>query len=173
MVLHHLMNYLRIHKYNNMKIIKVNKDDRIFKEILLIYKDWIGSSSYGFDLKKEKEKYINSFKEDKLPNLYALIINDTLIGMYEINEKDHIDDYPYTPYLANVFIKEEYRGKGYSKDLIEHSIKSCKLLNYKKMYLHTRHKNLYERYGYKFLKEVETPYGSKRIYELDLKSTSK
>ena len=151
-----------------MKIIKVNKDDRIFREILLIYKDWIGPSSYGFDLKVEEEKYLKSFNEDKLPNLYAMIINDTLIGMYELNEKDHMDELSYTPYLANVFIKEEYRGLGYSKELIEHSIKTCKLLNYKKLYLHTRHKNLYEKYGFKFLEEVETKYGKKRIYVLDI-----
>ncbi len=156
-----------------MKIIKVNKDDRIFREIFIIYKNWIGPSPYGFNEQEELEKYLKSFTEDKLPNLYALIINDTLIGMYELNEKDHIEDKKYTPYLANVFIKEEYRGRGYSKELIEHSIKTAKLLKYIKLYLHTRHKNLYEKYGFKYLEEVKTQYGQKRIYELDLKSTSK
>jgi GNAT superfamily N-acetyltransferase len=156
-----------------MKIIKINKDDRYFREIFIIYKNWISKSSYGFDEKTELEKYLKSFNEDKLPNIYALIINDTLIGMYELNEKDHMDNLPYKPYLANVFIKEEYRGRGYSKMLVEHSIKTCEALNYKKLYLHTHHKNLYERYGFKYLEDVETQYGTKSIYVIDLKSTSK
>ena len=155
-----------------MNIIKIDHDNRYFREIFKIYKNWLIESKYEFDEKKALEEYLNSFNEDKLPNIYALIINDTLIGMYELSAKDFIDECNYTPYLSRVFVKEEYRNLGYGAMLIEHSIKTAKSLNFKKLYLHTHHKNLYEKYGFKFLKEVKTKYGSKRIYELDLKSAN-
>jgi GNAT superfamily N-acetyltransferase len=155
-----------------MNIIKIDHDNRYFREIYIIYKKWLKESSYEINEKEFLNEYLNSFNEDTLPNIYALIINDTLIGMYELSAKDFIDEEKYTPYLSRVFVKEQYRGLGYGKELIEHSITTAKSLNYKKLYLHTHHKNLYEKYGFKFLKEVKTKYGSKKIYELDLKSTN-
>ena len=156
-----------------MKIIKIDHDNRYFREIFKIYKNWLIESKYEFDEKKSLEEYMNSFNEDTLPNIYALIINDTLIGMYELSAKDYIEDKPYTPYLSRVYVKEEYRNKGYGTMLIEHSINTAKGLNFKKLYLHTHHTNLYEKYGFKYLEDVKTPYGIKKIYELKIKSTSK
>lgn len=155
-----------------MNIIKIDHDNRYFREIYIIYKNWLKESSYEINEKEYLNEYLNSFNEDTLPNIYAMIINDTLIGMYELSVKDFIDEEKYTPYLSRVYVKEQYRGLGYGKELINHSISTAKSLNYKKLYLHTHHNNLYEKYGFKFLKEVKTKYGSKRIYELDLKSTN-
>ena len=155
-----------------MNIIKIDHDNRYFREIFIIYKNWLKDSSYEIDEKEYLNEYLNSFNEDKLPNIYAMIINDTLIGMYELSAKDFVEEEKYTPYLARVYVKEQYRGLGYGKELINHSINTAKSLDYKKLYLHTHHNNLYEKYGFKFLKEVKTKYGSKRIYELDLKSTN-
>ena len=114
----------------------------------------------------------NMFKDtldkDELPFIYALIINDTLIGTYQINQKDDIDEKEYEPYLANVFSKEQYRNRGFSRVLIEDSIKKTKELGYKNLYLHSRLENYYEKFGFKFLEEVETKYGKKRIFEKDV-----
>ena len=156
-----------------MNIIKIDHDNRYFREIYIIYKNWLKESSYEIDEKAFLNEYLTSFSEDKLPNIYALIINDTLIGMYELSTKDFIDNEKYTPYLSRVFIKEEYRNKGYGAMLIEHAISTAKSLEFKKLYLHSHHENLYEKFGFKFLKEVETKYGKKRVYELNLKSTNK
>jgi predicted acetyltransferase len=150
-----------------MEIIKITKKNRYYQEIINIYYNWW--------LKSKKLSLIdidNMFKDildnNELPFIYALIINDTLIGTYQINQKDDIDEKEYEPYLANVFIKEQYRNRGFSRVLIEDSIKKTKELGYKTLYLHSRLENYYEKFGFKFLEEVETKYGKKRIFEKDV-----
>lgn len=89
--------------------------------------------------------------------------------MYELNEKDNIDEQNYTPYLANVFIKESYRNNNYSKLLIEDAIKRVEKMGYNKLYLHTKLENFYEKYNFQYLEEVKTKYGPKRIFVLHIK----
>jgi len=146
----------------------INTENRYYREIINIYYNWWGkkqNKTYS-DIDKF---YKSTLSLNSLPKIYALIINDTLIGMYELNEKDNIDNEPFTPYLANVYIKEEYRKQNYSTLLIEDAKEKTSKLGYQTLYLHTHHENYYEKYGFKFLKEVKTPLGNKRIYEYPLK----
>lgn len=146
-----------------MKIINIKEEDKYFKEIINIYYEWFGKDNYTF------EEFYNKYKEvlssEKIPSLYALIINDTLIGMYELNEKDGIDSKKYTPYLASVFIKENYRKNNYSELLINDVIKRASSYGYKKLYLHSRIENYYEKFGFNLIEEVKINNQIKRIYE--------
>lgn len=152
-----------------MQVKQINSKNRYYEEIINIYYNWWGKEK-NKTLKDINDIYSDTLEKESLPNLYALIINDTLIGTYELNEKDGIDNEKYTPYLANVYIKEQYRHQNYSKLLIEDAKKRAKSLNYDTLYLHSRIENYYEKYNFKFLKEVKTPLGQKRIYKYNLKS---
>lgn len=150
-----------------MKIITVTKENRFFDEFIKYCYHWWGEEkqkSYA-EIKKE---YLNNLT-NALPKIRIMIINDTLIGFYELNEKDNIETEDYTPYLANVYIREEYRKQGYSTILINDAINYSKELGYKDLYLHSRIKNYYEKYGFKFLKEVKTELGNKRIFKYESK----
>ena len=144
-----------------MKIITITKENRYFKEYVNLCYKWFGAQK-NLSIEDIKAKY--SFN-DKLPIIRVLIINDTLIGFYEINENDSIPNEDFTPYLANVYVREEYRKQGFSTILINDSIKFTKELGYKTLYLHSRIENYYEKYGFKFIKETKTNYGNKRIFE--------
>jgi N-acetylglutamate synthase-like GNAT family acetyltransferase len=91
--------------------------------------------------------------------------------MYQIVMDDDIDIRPdYYPWLAAVYVGEEYRGNGICKVMMEDAVNKYKKLGIKRIYLHTRHENLYERYGWIFLEEVTTFEGKiKRIYYFDIK----
>lgn len=151
-----------------MQIKQVNNDNRYYREILNIYYSWWGSIK-----KKTHEEIESIYKEalttDTFPKIYALIINDTLIGTYTLDEKDDIENEPYTPYLSNVYVKEKYRHQGYGTLLIEDAKNKTLHLGYKKLYLHSHLENYYEKYGFQFIKEVDTPYGKKKIFECPLK----
>lgn len=153
-----------------MKLSTITRENRYFHEIMLLYKNWWGEE-FNLSLKEIKEKYKETLKTDSFPIIRALIQNDTLIGMYEINKNDNLTNIEYEPFLANVYIKEEYRKQKYSKYLIEDAINYIKKRNIQKLYLHTRLKKFYESYGFTFLKEVNSPYGKKRIYVYDINST--
>ena len=146
-----------------MEIITIQRKNRYFNEFVNHCYNWFG---------EEKHQSIEDIRRpynfvDKLPKIRVLTINDTLIGFYEINEKDGIDTEDYTPYLAGVYVREEYRKKGYGTILINDAIKYAKELGYKDLYLHSRIKNYYEKYDFKFIKEVKTPLGNKRIFKYE------
>ena len=153
-----------------MKIVTITKENRYFKEIILHYYRWWGEE-LSRSLEEIKATYKKSLEEETFPTLRALIINDTLIGMYEIDTKNNIEEYSYGPYLANVYIKEEYRGLGYSKYLILDAISRARKYKIKTLYLHSRLSNFYEPYGFLFIKEVQTKYGKKRIFAKQIDST--
>lgn len=102
------------------------------------------------------------------PITIILLLNNKLIGFYQILEHDN-DQSSYTPWIANVYIKEKYRGLGYGRKLIESIPKFMENLHIKTIYLHTRHINLYEKFG--FIKQQELDLGDniKRfIYKMDI-----
>ena len=144
-----------------MQLITINKENRYFLEFVNLTYHW-GKRFDTYEI--FKKKYQDSI-DDKLPKIRALIINDTVIGFYEINEKDGIDDEEYTPYLANVYVKEEYRKRGYSTILINDSIKYAKQLGYEDLYLHSKQKNYYEKYGFEFIGIIKTKHGEKRLFK--------
>jgi len=146
-----------------MKIITITKNDRYFEEFCNLTYHWGDRFDSYPDFKKHYLETLN----DELPKLRALIINDTVIGLYEINAKDGIDDEEYTPYLANVFVREEYRHQGFGTILIKDSIKYTKELGYETLYLHSRHENYYEKYGFQLIDVVKTEHGNKRIFKYE------
>ena len=108
-----------------MEIKKITINSRYHDEAVNIFYNW-----WGKDIKKiSLDNIVKSYKDkenEKLPVIYGIIINDTLIGLYEINEKDDIDGEIYTPYLANVYVKPSYRGQGFGKILILDSLKKLR-----------------------------------------------
>lgn len=154
-----------------MAIIQINNNNRYFQEIINIYYQWWGNIK-KLSYEEILSRYTNTLNTQTLPKLYALIINDTLIGTYSLEEKDDIDNESYTPYLANVYIKEKYRHQGYSKLLIQDAKNKSISLGYDTLFLHSHHLNYYEKYSFTFIKEVSTKYGNKRIYSCSLKKKS-
>ena len=111
---------------------------------------------------------INNYIEKPVEPMYTIILldNDKLIGFYQIVEHDN-DQTHYTPWIANVYIKEEYRHQGYGKILIKSIPDYLKKLNISPIYLHTRHKNLYEKFNWQLLSPLYLSDGIKRnIYIL-------
>lgn len=142
-----------------------NNNNRYFKEVINIYYKWWGSKK-----NTSYEKILSTYSNfSSLPHIYALIINDTLIGTYCLSPKDDIDNEDYTPYLANLYIKEKYRNQGYSKILINDAKIKAQALGYDTLYLHSHLNNYYEKYSFTYLKEINTKYGPKRIYKTKLK----
>ena len=96
---------------------------------------------------------INGINNKTYPITIILLKDNELIGFYQILKHDN-DATSYTPWLANVFIKEEYRNQGYGRFLINTIPTYMDKLNIKTLYLHTRHQNLYEKFGWQILKPL-------------------
>ena len=117
-------------------------------------------------------KTIGNIKYGIINNTYPITIillkDNELIGFYQIVEHDN-DNTSYTPWIANVYVLEEYRGLGYGRVLIESIPYFMKKLNIKTIYLHTRHINLYEKFGFERIQELVLGDNIKRfIYKMDI-----
>lgn len=115
---------------------------------------------------------IDNIKNGIINNTYPITIillkDNELIGFYQIVEHDN-DNTSYTPWIANVYVLEEYRGLGYGRVLIESIPDFMKELNIKTIYLHTRHINLYEKFGFEKYQELVLEDNIKRfIYKMDI-----
>jgi predicted N-acetyltransferase YhbS len=80
--------------------------------------------------------------------IFVAFENNNIIGHCSFNKTDTIPDVEYTPYIQSVFVNEQFRGKRISEILIQYAINYAKTLGYKKVYIVSEHKNLYEKYGF-------------------------
>jgi GNAT superfamily N-acetyltransferase len=78
-------------------------------------------------------------------------------GAQQVGFARLVTDYATFGYLADVFIDEEYRGRGLSKTLMEFIFSIDELQVFRRMVLVTRDAHtLYDRYGFKPLKTPDT-----------------
>ena len=153
-----------------MEKIEVKKVINPSKEILDITSkwmfDWWGRKKhYDYDAVYYYMKY--SFNDKKLPQTYALFLNNKIIGMYQITYNDLFIRPDIYPWIANLYIDKKYRNKGYGKILIN-SIKemTANNTNFKEIFLYTHHVNLYEKFGWKFVSSTEIK--GENLYKFDL-----
>ncbi len=145
-----------------MQISKVDIDSKYYQEILEIFYNWWGKKK-GLTLSDIDKIYRHS-QDNFKPVIYGLIIRDELVGVIELNERDGIIDKDYQPYIANVFVKEEYRGLGYSRILINDIVEVVKEMGFKDVYLHSKHENYYEKFGFQYIGLGMSKHGPKRIF---------
>lgn len=150
----------------------IDIDDNTLNIITTWMYNWWGKrDGYSFDGVKCFMKH--SLLKDRLPITYGLFLNNTIIGMFQITYEDLSVRPDIYPWLANVYIDEKYREKGYSKILLE-SIKDIvsKTTDFSTLFLYTKHVGLYEKFGWEFVSEIDTYIEESRIerlYKLNLK----
>ena len=135
-----------------------------------MYNWWGKKDGYSFDAVKCFMEH--SLQKDRLPQTYGLFLNDIIIGMFQLTYEDLTVRQVIYPWLANVYIDENYRGKGYGRKILESVQEIAKSnLNFKEIYLYTRHKDLYEKFGWKYVCKIDTFNEESRIeslYKMDL-----
>ncbi len=99
----------------------------------------------------------NSLRETGFPQSYGMFLDDKIIGFFQLTMSDLFVRPDLYPWLANVYVHEDYRGYGYGK-LLLNSISS--IINteqdVREIYLYTTHEGLYERFGWEFVEKTDT-----------------
>lgn len=142
------------------------KPEYIEEFILLCHKEW--GNPWNND--EYEEKLQNKFKKtlnrlDKYPTL-ILLEDNKLIGFISLLESDCNERKNLTPWYATLYIKKEYRGKGFSKKLNDAIISEAKKRGYNKLYLKTNLINFYEKKGFIYLEKISN---GESIYYKNLK----
>ena len=149
-----------------MGIIDIKDDDKYLEEyIKLCCLEWGSSKST-----EQMEQYIMEKKKkiltgDKVLKVLGLIKNNNLIGFISLFKYDGDERRDLTPWYATMYIKKEYRGKGYSKILNNAILKEADKLGYKKVYLKTNLINYYEKFGAQYIEKMSN---GDQLYYYDL-----
>ena len=145
-----------------MKIINL-KEENIYLE------DYVKLCSLEWESPKSddevKEKVSSILSGDKVISVLGLVDDDTLIGFISLFKYDGDERRDLSPWYATMYVKSEFRGKGYSKLLNDAIIEEARNLGYSKIYLKTDLVNYYEKFGAKYLEDLEC---GEKLYYIEL-----
>lgn len=147
-----------------MKIINITNNTKYLKKyIALCYLEW-----------SEKEKELTEYIDYKLRKLkienniiliLGLVDHNKLVGFISLLKKDGDCEVNLTPWYATMYVKKEYRGRGYSRILNDALLEKSKRLGYTKVYLKSNLINYYEKFGAIYIKKLEN---GESLYYIDL-----
>lgn len=149
-----------------VKIYNIKEKTEFLREVaILTQKEWgkkINSKKeFEEKINKKIKKIINNF-DNPLYCKLLLLDNNNLIGFISIFPTDGEERKDLSPWYATMYVKEIYRGKGYSKILHNAIIEEAKKRGFKKLYLKTDLINYYEKFGATFLDTLNN--GEKLYY---------
>lgn len=133
----------------------------------LTQKEWGKYSSieeFNEKLEKKKQKIISLLDEHSYCKL-ILLDNDRLIGFISIFPTDGEERCDLTPWYATMYVKEEFRGKGYSRILNDAILKEARNRGFNKIYLKTDLVNYYEKFGAKYIEDLAC---GEKLYYIEL-----
>ena len=146
-------------------------EDTLNKITTWMYNWWGLECGYSFDGMKCFMEH--SLQKDKLPQTYGLFLDGNIIGMFQFTYEDLGVRPDIYPWLANLYVDEEYRNKGIARILLEKAKEIAKLsINFDEIYLYTEHIGLYEKFNWQYVSELDTYIKNPRIqrlYKLTLK----
>lgn len=138
-----------------MKIISIKENDTFLTEYIELCNCEWGRSRVKEQLNDYiKEKKVKILTGDKVISVLGLIDNDKMLGFISLFKYDGYERRDLSPWYATMYLKKEYRGLGYSKLLNDAILKEAYKLGYNRVYLKSNLVNYYEKFGAKFLGEL-------------------
>ncbi len=147
------------------------EDDGYIPVIVKWMHSWWGEKE-GYTEEAISEYYRHSLNNDRYPHTYGLFLSNELIGTFQITMSDLFVRPDLYPWLANVYIAEEFRGRGFGTFLlgnISSIIREDPFIA--EVYLYTTHEGLYERFGWELYEKTDThlPERIQNIYRLKVR----
>lgn len=153
----------------NIRIAKDSNDFAEAKKIILEYAGWLGIDlcfqNFDYEINNLQEMY----SEPTGALILITLINKT-IGVAGIRKFEDNDCE-----LKRMYVKDEYRGLGIGRQILEYAIELAKKMNYDKIKLDTHESmqaaiKLYMGYGFREIPQYRyNPIEEVRFFELDLK----
>ena len=131
---------------------------------LIDCKWWAGKILAKFIIEGELEKMCKAN-----PKVFVLVDGDEVVSFCTYVHQDEIDAPDMFPWIGFVYTFEKYRSNHYFGKLLNHIISLAKQEKYQKIYVSTNENGLYEKYGFKYYKNMLDITGNdSRIYYLEI-----
>ena len=138
-----------------LKIYNIKDKTEFLREVAtLTQKEWGRKTNSKKEFEEKVDKKIDKIVHKFDNPLYCKLIllkGDILVGFISIFPTDGEEKKDLSPWYATMYVKEEFRRKGYSKLLNTGILQEAKKRGFKKLYLKTNLVNYYEKFGAKFL----------------------
>ena len=142
------------------KITEIDEDN-LNRMTEWMYEWWGKEETLTFEQVKSFVKH--SMQEDRLPQTYGAFIKKNI----DLTARPDI-----YPWLANVYVDTQHRNKGICRKLLESVKENAKgNVNFNELWLYTKHIDLYEKFGWKYIKDIQTynrEQEIQRLYKLEL-----
>ena len=152
-----------------LKIYNIKDKQEYLKEVAILTQNEWGKSNltkqeYEVKINKKIEK-INKGFDNKYYCKLILLKEDELIGFISIFPTDGDERKDLTPWYATMYVKDKFRGKGYSKILNKAILEEAKKRKIKRLYLKTDLENYYEKFGAIYMEKLSN---GEKLYYIDL-----
>ena len=143
------------------------KQEYLQEVAILTEKEW-GKYSSKEEFNKKVENKILKIKSNFNNIKYCKLIlldDKVLVGFISIFPSDGEERKDLSPWYATMFVKKEFRNKGYSKILNNAILSEAKIRGFKKVYLKTDLVNYYEKFGAKYMQDLSN---GEKLYYINL-----
>ena len=152
-----------------LKIYNIKDKQEYLREVAMLTQlEWgknnLSKEEFENKIDKKIEKIKNSFEKKDYCKL-ILLDDNKLVGFISIFPTDGEERKDLSPWYATMYVKKEFRGKGYSKILNSAILEEAKKRKIKRLYLKTELNNYYEKFGAKF---IEVLSNGEKLYYLDV-----
>ena len=152
-----------------LKVYNIKDKQKYIEEVaILTQKEWGKQNLTEEEFKLKIKKKIDKIKLNMDNPYYCKLIlldNNILIGFISIFPKDGEERQDLSPWYATMYVKKEYRGKGYSRILNDAILAEAKKRNIKKLFLKTDLENYYEKFGARYLEKLNN---GEKLYYIDI-----
>ncbi|MDE6591953.1 MAG: GNAT family N-acetyltransferase [Oscillospiraceae bacterium] len=148
-----------------MEIKKVDKSTDLADELIRFVENFSWE-----DVKQHMLEMLRAWAFTDWETPFAAIVNSKIVGMVTIMKTDYYLLPEIYPWVSSVFVTEDYRGHRISEKLIDFANKYAKENGFDRTYIPSVHTGLYEKYGYRYLKDiVNYGNGKDRLYVKEIK----
>ena len=121
------------------------------------------------EVKEHTIRVIKNWEFEEWETPFVAMAGTCIVGMVTVMKTDYYPLPEIYPWVSTLFVTEEYRGRRISERLIAFANSYAKDLGFEKTYIPSEHIGLYEKYGYRYIKDiVNYGGGTDRLYAKDL-----
>ena len=86
--------------------------------------------------------------------VFAAVDGERVVGMVTLLKTDYYPLPEVYPWISTLFVTEAYRGQRISQKMVAHAGAYAKELGFAQTYIPSTHTGLYEKYGYRYVRDI-------------------
>ena len=134
---------------DRVEIRKVEAGSDLAKELL----EFVRNFSWA-EVKEHMLQVIETWPFTDWEAMFAAVADGRIVGMASILKTDYYPLPEIYPWISSVFVSEAYRGNRISQKLIDYANDYARENGFDRTYIPSEYIGLYEKYGYRYLKEI-------------------